>query len=53
MPLRGADDDLDRLAGAINRMLDRIEALMESHRQVSTDIAHDLANTTDTAASEA
>lgn len=42
VPLRGADDDLDRLAGAINRMLDRIEALMESHRQVSTDIAHDL-----------
>ncbi|HEV2364144.1 MAG TPA: ATP-binding protein [Caulobacteraceae bacterium] len=35
-------DDLGRLAGAFNRMLDRIQALMESLRQVSNDIAHDL-----------
>ncbi|MBN8892976.1 MAG: HAMP domain-containing protein [Rhodospirillales bacterium] len=40
--LRGSGDDLDRLAGTLNHMLDRIAALMESLRQVSNDIAHDL-----------
>lgn len=42
VPVRGSHDDLDRLAETINRMLDRITALMESLRQVSNDIAHDL-----------
>jgi len=42
IPVRGSDDDLDRLAVTFNRMLDRIAALMESLRQVSGDIAHDL-----------
>lgn len=42
VPLRGESDDLDRLAATINRMLDRIAGLMESLRQVSNDIAHDL-----------
>lgn len=42
VPVRGSRDDLDRLAETINRMLDRITALMESLRQVSNDIAHDL-----------
>jgi signal transduction histidine kinase len=42
IPVRGASHDLDRLAGTLNRMLDRIAALMESLRQVSNDIAHDL-----------
>jgi len=42
IPMRGADDDLDRLADTFNRMLDRISALMESLRQVSNDVAHDL-----------
>ena len=42
IPVRGSDDDLDRLAMTFNRMLDRIAALMESLRQVSNDIAHDL-----------
>jgi signal transduction histidine kinase len=42
IPLRGSDDELDRLAGAFNRTLDRIAALMDSLRQVSSDIAHDL-----------
>jgi len=37
-----SDDDLDRLAATFNRMLDRIAALMDSLRQVSSDIAHDL-----------
>jgi signal transduction histidine kinase len=34
--------DLGRLAGTLNDMLDRIGALMQSLRQVSTDVAHDL-----------
>ncbi len=42
VPVRGAGDDLDRLAATLNRMLDRIESLMENLRQVSNDIAHDL-----------
>lgn len=39
---RGGGDDLDRLAATFNRMLDRIALLMESLRQVSNDVAHDL-----------
>jgi signal transduction histidine kinase len=42
LPGRGTDDEFDRLAGIVNAMLDRIEALLEGLRQVSTDIAHDL-----------
>ncbi len=41
VPVRG-DDDLSRLAVTINRMLDRIGALMDSLRQVTSDVAHDL-----------
>ena len=39
-PLRA--DDIDRLALSVNRMLDRIAALLVSLRQVSDDVAHDL-----------
>lgn len=42
IPDQGSDDDLDRVAATFNRMLDRIAALMETLRQVSDDIAHDL-----------
>jgi signal transduction histidine kinase len=42
VPLRGTGDDLDRLAGTLNHMLDRIGTLMESLRQVGSDVAHDL-----------
>ena len=42
VPTRGTGDDLDRLAGTLNHMLDRIGILMESLRQVSSDVAHDL-----------
>ena len=42
IPLRGTQDELDRLAATINEMLDRIAALMENLRQVTNDIAHDL-----------
>ena len=42
IPLTGAGDDLEQLAGAINAALARLAALVEGMRQVSTDIAHDL-----------
>jgi signal transduction histidine kinase len=42
IPLRGSGDELDRLAVAINDMLDRIATLLENLRQVSSDVAHDL-----------
>jgi signal transduction histidine kinase len=42
VPVRGSQDDLDRLALTLNRMLDRITTLMESLKQVSGDVAHDL-----------
>ena len=42
VPTMGTGDDLDRLASTLNRMLDRIAVLMESLRQVSSDVAHDL-----------
>jgi signal transduction histidine kinase len=42
VPLRGTGDDLDRLAETLNLMLDRTEYLMESVRQVTNNIAHDL-----------
>jgi signal transduction histidine kinase len=42
VPVSGAGDDFDQLAMIINRMLGRIERLMEDVRQVSTSIAHDL-----------
>jgi len=42
VPATRSGDDLDRLAATFNRMLDRIATLMESLRQVSNDVAHDL-----------
>ncbi len=42
VPLRGTGDEFDDLAASVNAMLDRIEDLMRSMRQVSNDIAHDL-----------
>ena len=42
VPVDGSDDDLTRLALTLNRMLDRIGALMDSLRQVTSDVAHDL-----------
>ena len=38
----GGDDEIDRLALNLNRMLDRIEMLMQGLREVSDNIAHDL-----------
>ncbi len=40
--LSGSGDEFDRLSATLNRMLDRIAALLGNLRQVSGDIAHDL-----------
>jgi signal transduction histidine kinase len=42
MPVSKRRDEFDELAQTLNRMLDRIERLVENLRQVSSDIAHDL-----------
>ncbi|KEZ78183.1 sensor histidine kinase [Salinisphaera hydrothermalis] len=42
VPDSGRGDEFDHLARHLNRMLDQIERLMDSMRQVSSDIAHDL-----------
>ncbi len=42
LPVGRGYDDLDRLAGSVNRMLDRLEQLMGEMRDVGNDIAHDL-----------
>jgi signal transduction histidine kinase len=40
--LTNRNDDFDQLADNLNRMLDRIQTLMEDIRRVSDNIAHDL-----------
>jgi len=42
VPVEGSGDELDRLACALNDMLDEIERLMKGMREVSSNIAHDL-----------
>jgi signal transduction histidine kinase len=42
IPVRGTGDEFDHLVTSLNAMLERNEAAMESVRQVSNDIAHDL-----------
>jgi len=42
IPSGRSDDEFARLGSAVNAMLDRIQTLMESLRQVSNDIAHDM-----------
>ncbi len=42
LPIDGTGDELDRLAGNLNAMLERIEALMFGLKEVSDNIAHDL-----------
>ena len=42
LPLLGTHDDLDQLSADVNRMLDRIAALLDQVRHVGNDIAHDL-----------
>ncbi|WP_373503870.1 sensor histidine kinase [Aestuariivirga sp.] len=42
MPVQGSNDELDRLALALNEMLDQIESLMAAMKEVSSNVAHDL-----------
>src|SRR6185369_10862506 len=42
VPIAGRHDEVDRLAGNINALLSRIEKLISSLKQVTTDVAHDL-----------
>jgi signal transduction histidine kinase len=42
IPLRGTDDEWDRVAENLNSMLDRIETLMQEVKQVTDNVAHDL-----------
>ena len=42
LPVAGTGDELDRLAGNLNDMLERIEALMRGLKEMSDNIAHDL-----------
>ena len=42
LPVRGTDDDFDKLARIVNEMLDEIERLMAQAKGTGEDIAHDL-----------
>jgi two-component system osmolarity sensor histidine kinase EnvZ len=42
VPARASGDEIDLLATSVNAMLDRITELMETLRQVTGDVAHDL-----------
>jgi signal transduction histidine kinase len=42
LPLSGAADEFDRLAGTVNALLGRLEAVIDGMRQVTVDVAHDL-----------
>jgi signal transduction histidine kinase len=42
VPVRGTGDDFDILSVTLNRMLERIEDLVESVRRVSDSVAHEL-----------
>lgn len=42
IPVRGTNDEIDRLADQLNLMFERIELLLEGMRAVSDNIAHEL-----------
>jgi signal transduction histidine kinase len=42
LPVTGINDELDRMALAVNGLLDRVAALIETIRQITVDAAHDL-----------
>jgi hypothetical protein len=42
LPVRGSFDDIDRLAGSVNHLLDEIERLIEEAKNTTDNIAHDL-----------
>jgi signal transduction histidine kinase len=42
VPVRGTQDEIDRLAIAFNEMLERIETVLRSMKEITDNIAHDL-----------
>jgi signal transduction histidine kinase len=42
VPIRGNNDDIDVVSRQVNEALDRLSTLVETMRQVSSDIAHEL-----------
>ena len=42
LPIRGTGDELDKVSVAVNRMLDRIEHLVEELRAMGDSMAHDI-----------
>jgi signal transduction histidine kinase len=42
IPVRGTSDEIDRLSGNLNQLFDSNQSLLESLKQVSANIAHDL-----------
>jgi two-component system OmpR family sensor kinase len=42
IPRRGANDELDRLIDAFNRMIERLDAAFQQTKQFSTDVSHEL-----------
>jgi heavy metal sensor kinase len=42
IPSRGANDELDRLIGAFNSMIERLNSSFTQTRQFSTDVSHEL-----------
>jgi signal transduction histidine kinase len=42
VPVMGTGDEIDELSKNLNRMLDRIEALMRGMREVTDNVAHDI-----------
>lgn len=44
MPITNHNHEIDRLSHSLNRMLDRIEQLMQGMREVTDNLAHDLRN---------
>lgn len=42
LPVRGTGDEFDRLASKMNSLLDRIEHLVTSQRELADNVAHDL-----------
>ena len=42
LPVLGVGDDIDRVSAAVNAALSRVEELVHTVKQISSDIAHDL-----------
>lgn len=42
VPVKGTDDEIDQLAVAFNDMLERIETVLRSMKEITDNIAHDL-----------